>query len=61
MIIFLRFAKLSKTSSEREILRQQIQAIGFDEIYNLHLINSELDWIKEVTTLPDFRLDLIYF
>ena len=29
MIIFLRFAKLSKTSSEREILRQQIQADWF--------------------------------
>ena len=27
----------------------------FDEIYNLHLINNELDWIKEVVTLPEFR------
>jgi hypothetical protein len=27
----------------------------FDEIYNLHLINAELEWVQEITTLPDFR------
>lgn len=28
--------------------------IAFDEIYNLHLISSELNWVKHITTLPDF-------
>ncbi len=27
----------------------------FDEVYNLHLINSELEWVQEITTLPDLR------
>ena len=27
----------------------------FDEIYNLHLINNEMEWIKKVDTLPELR------
>lgn len=27
----------------------------FDEIYNLHLISAELEWVQEITSLPDFR------
>ncbi len=29
--------------------------IMFDEIYNLHLVSAELEWVQEITTLPDFR------
>lgn len=28
--------------------------IAFDEILNIHLISSELDWVKQISTLTDF-------